>query len=152
MKKYCLIVDNQISVGPTNLPKNIDTISNFNLLSDQELKIYGWLPYTEVDQQQENQIFVDTTIVITENEVIETKNYRNLTQAEIDEKNTNLILKKWKEIRNKRNALLTKSDWTQLSDNSVDKIAWANYRTLLRSIPQDYVDPFSVVWPTPPNQ
>ena len=36
--------------------------------------------------------------------------------------------------RNKRNALLTESDWTQVADAPVDATAWATYRQALRDI------------------
>lgn len=41
-------------------------------------------------------------------------------------------------LREDRNKLLDDSDWTQMNDsplNNEDKIAWANYRTLLRDLP-----------------
>ena len=36
--------------------------------------------------------------------------------------------------RNRRNALLTESDWTQVADAPVDATAWATYRQALRDI------------------
>ena len=41
---------------------------------------------------------------------------------------------KWDQIRNWRNAELSASDWTQLTDAPVDKAAWATYRQALRVI------------------
>jgi predicted DNA-binding transcriptional regulator YafY len=38
------------------------------------------------------------------------------------------------EVRNKRNALLTESDWTQVADAPVDAKTWATYRQALRDI------------------
>lgn len=43
--------------------------------------------------------------------------------------------KKWDQIRLWRNAELAASDWTQLADSSVDKVAWATYRQALRDLP-----------------
>ena len=43
---------------------------------------------------------------------------------------------KWEQIRNWRNAELTKSDWTQIADSTADKLAWATYRQELRDLPQ----------------
>ena len=37
-------------------------------------------------------------------------------------------------IRNKRNQLLSDSDWTQIADAPVDATAWATYRQALRDI------------------
>ena len=57
----------------------------------------------------------------------------------------------WNPVRAKRNDLLAKSDWTQLSDSSANKVAWANYRQKLRDIPQDFDKPEDVIWPTKPE-
>lgn len=148
---YCLIKNNQIIDGPRTLPKNNENVSNFNILKDEELKLYGWLPYYLVDNKLNNQILVETTIEILENQVIETKIYRDMTQDELKEKEDKLISDKWNSIRNKRNRLLIKCDWTQLLDSSVDKTSWANYRQELRDIPQTYTDPDDVIWPIAPT-
>ena len=59
---------------------------------------------------------------------------------------------KWKEIRAKRDGLLTASDWAAMPDSPVtDKQAWLDYRTALRNIPQTFsANPDSVVWPVAP--
>jgi hypothetical protein len=57
----------------------------------------------------------------------------------------------WPLVRQKRNALLTKSDWTQLPDVPIDtKEAWATYRQALRDV-TDQPDPFNIVWPVAPG-
>ena len=55
------------------------------------------------------------------------------------------------ELRIKRNRLLLDSDWTQLADSQVDKVAWATYRQALRDLPQNITDPFNPVWPVKPT-
>jgi hypothetical protein len=55
------------------------------------------------------------------------------------------------EIRNKRNELLSDSDWTQVLDAPVDRTTWANYRQALRDITDQAGFPFSVVWPSQPT-
>lgn len=57
---------------------------------------------------------------------------------------------KWESIRGFRNRLLSESDWTQLSDSPLEKILWANYRTELRNIPQNFATPEDVIWPSKP--
>jgi len=54
------------------------------------------------------------------------------------------------EMRYMRNQLLTASDWTQLSDASVDKAAWAVYRQALRDVPAQAGFPFNIQWPEQP--
>jgi len=39
------------------------------------------------------------------------------------------------QARTKRNSLLRQSDWSQLPDANVDKVAWATYRQALRDLP-----------------
>ena len=63
----------------------------------------------------------------------------------------------WREVRTRRDALLTQSDWTQNSDVSVDVDAWKTYRQELRDLPDntadpaDLLDPANPVWPEKPE-
>ena len=59
----------------------------------------------------------------------------------------------WDNIRLKRDTLLMSTDWTMISDTSVDQVAWKTYRQALRDIPETYKDkePSEVVWPTQPS-
>ena len=52
----------------------------------------------------------------------------------------------------KRNTLLVESDWTQLPDVPlVTKLAWAEYRQLLRDITDQVNYPSNITWPIKPN-
>ena len=53
-------------------------------------------------------------------------------------------------IRTLRNDLLNASDWTQISDSTADKAAWAIYRQALRDIPAQNGFPLTIEWPTSP--
>jgi hypothetical protein len=55
------------------------------------------------------------------------------------------------QARNKRDLLLSQSDWTQVADAPVDKIAWATYRQELRDISAQTGFPWTIVWPTQPE-
>jgi hypothetical protein len=55
------------------------------------------------------------------------------------------------EARQKRNALLAQSDWTQVPDAPVDKAAWATYRQALRDITKQSGFPLEVIWPNKPQ-
>lgn len=59
----------------------------------------------------------------------------------------------WDDIRSKRDQLIKASDWTVLPDATVNQAAWAQYRQILRDLPQTYAatGPESVVWPEPPS-
>lgn len=55
------------------------------------------------------------------------------------------------DTREKRNLLLSESDWTQVTDAPVDQAVWAVYRQALRDIPQQDGFPLNVVWPEKPE-
>ena len=55
--------------------------------------------------------------------------------------------------RNKRDILLSESDWTQLTDSQltdVKKAEWATYRQSLRDVPSQTSFPTTITWPTKP--
>ena len=56
----------------------------------------------------------------------------------------------WMWIRMKRNRLLAKTDYTQLSDSSPDIETWKAYRQKLRDITEGVNDPKDIVWPPIP--
>lgn len=59
---------------------------------------------------------------------------------------------RWQELRDKRNKLLSETDWTQLSDIPDNiKAAWATYRQQLRDLPGVVTDPSKCLFPTKPN-
>ena len=59
----------------------------------------------------------------------------------------------WADAREKRDRLLSASDWTQANDSpltAAQKTAWAVYRQRLRDITTQ-ADPAAVVWPVVPD-
>ncbi len=65
------------------------------------------------------------------------------------------IVPQW--LRQRRNLLLSDSDWTQGADSplsSSKKTEWQTYRQALRDLPTTYPNPTSkddIVWPTKPE-
>jgi hypothetical protein len=57
----------------------------------------------------------------------------------------------WERLRIQRNKELLASDWTQLADSEVDKLAWANYRQGLRDLPEKTKNPHTVKFPEKPE-
>ena len=61
------------------------------------------------------------------------------------------------DIRRQRDSLLTRSDWTQLGDNTLtdqQKADARDYRTKLRDVTKDIGNPVNAAaidWPTPPD-
>ena len=62
------------------------------------------------------------------------------------------------ELRDRRNQMLSASDWTQVADVALtteDDTAWRDYRKALRDLPaglQTADDVSAVEWPTAPNE
>jgi hypothetical protein len=82
MKKYCYIKDGVIESEPQELPNNFENVENFNLLNDQELKTYGWLPYEEISDNKP--VIISHDYQILKNKVICYIQTRDKTQDEID--------------------------------------------------------------------
>jgi hypothetical protein len=56
-----------------------------------------------------------------------------------------------KAMRNRRNKLLAKSDWTQTADNPTGNAeAWATYRQALRDFPATWTPSDTADFPDPP--
>ena len=53
-------------------------------------------------------------------------------------------------VRRQRTEMLKDCDWTQLADSTVDKTAWATYRTALRDVPTQAGFPWTIDWPDAP--
>ena len=53
-------------------------------------------------------------------------------------------------MRHWRNTKLAATDWTQIADAPVDKLAWANYRQALRDLPSSNADPRKIQLPVEP--
>ena len=79
-----------------------------------------------------------------------------LTQDELDHMNSLPAFFEQKAAeanRNKRNALLAETDWTQVADALVDATAWATYRQALRDITThaNWPNLEEADWPTKPE-
>jgi lipopolysaccharide export LptBFGC system permease protein LptF len=112
--------------------------------------MFGWLPLEQ--QTDDKPIFVSSSYEILKNKVIEKIITRDKTEAEIFAEKQKQNYYKWQEIREQRNKLLDQSDklvmidrWEYLADEEKTKIT--TYRKLLRDLPSQYTDPFSVVFP-----
>ena len=147
---YIYIENNQVQDSPKELPINWKNISNFYLLDNQKLKQNGWYPYRLVEiQLNVNEIINGSNIVIEENEVVEYQTKRLKTQQELENETEG----QWVRIRRKRTRYLTETDWTQLPDSPLTnqkQTEWQIYRQALRDITSQ-LSPFSISWPTPPE-
>ncbi len=92
-----------------------------------------------------NKIVINATT-----KAISTATWSSDDQAVMDEvdKNTDIS----PSVRQKRNRLLTESDWTQVADIPSDtKSKWTTYRQNLRDVPAQSGFPKTVTWPTKPS-
>ena len=70
------------------------------------------------------------------------------TEAELN------VLEQWTLLRQTRDELLRNSDFTQSPDSPLsdsEKTEWAEYRTLLRNLPENTSDPANPSWPDQPS-
>lgn len=95
-----------------------------------------------------------TGVQFINNQWIETWNevplYDDPTEQSVCE--AELVESQWDRIRNQRNLLLSETDYTQLSDAQITaqcKTNFQTYRQQLRDV-TNQIDPYNIVWPTPP--
>tara|TARA_E500000331_G_C17250345_1_gene710818 strand:+ start:585 stop:989 length:405 start_codon:yes stop_codon:yes gene_type:complete len=106
-----------------------------------------WVPFTFLSNS------IDTITQYTEY----VYNQSADTASEVAKTYTNVTEHILNAVRNTRNDLLEKSDWTQVSDNGLaadKKTEWATYRQALRDLPATHSSTTSindVVWPTKPT-
>ncbi len=63
------------------------------------------------------------------------------------------VASQWEQLRQQRNAKLLECDYTQIPDaplTQLQKDAYATYRTTLRNLPANTIDPMNPVWPNKP--
>jgi len=178
MKKYCYIKEGKIEKVDI-LPTNWSNVSNFHLLTDEELKSHGWLPVEEQhysgDLQPGFHILEDKVIQVKESEPSQQEVINNsqsdiinpdksktlhplpTTLSAAQEFSTSIFPANdaWKNTRIRRNLLLRISDKYMLMDfyqemTPEQQQAMVQYRKQLRDIPQKYSDAESVEWPEIP--
>jgi len=94
---YCIIHNDKIIAGPQERPSNYNGIKNFNFLSDEELKFYGWYPVIEINSEYDPRYQIRSKPQLTfDNEKV-TATY-TITEIPIEE----IRNKKLKELAQKR--------------------------------------------------
>lgn len=150
MQKYCYIENGEVVRANQELPNVWKNVSNFYLLPESMLKIYGWLPL--VIENENKPVFVSSSYIIEENVVREVIVTRDKTVEEIEEEAAKELEMQWYQVRSQRDEMLKQSDllvlidkWEPLSTERKEEIR--NYRQALRDIPETFQDPTQVVWP-----
>ena len=94
-----------------------------------------------------------TQVNVSTGEIIQIP-YTTEEQAEYDAKkaawDAGANDRKAAEVRAERTAKLAATDWTQITDSTADKAAWATYRQALRDITAQAGFPWTITWPDAP--
>jgi len=87
-------------------------------------------------------------------EIFDTEKQRRVREQLAEEELREASRDYWKEFRNKRDFLLSQSDWTQGNDSPLNlqqKQEWVVYRQVLRDLPENTNDPKNPEWPSLPS-
>ena len=71
-----------------------------------------------------------------------------------DQLAADILAGKWASIRDERDILMAKSDWTVATDTALSdsvKAKWVKYRKALRDLPASESDPDDITWPDAPS-
>ena len=170
MANYAFVEDGTI-VGVYDLvPKNWKNVSNFYVLSDDELLTFGWHKLVKVTPEYntatqklgnpvytfENETAYETMTVIDIELVNEESAPYELSEKEIDDIRQREIQDQWVRIRQVRDELMKNFEWrytryerqVRLGINTTDDLSKLDeYMQQLADI-TTLEDPFNVQWPT----
>ena len=141
---YVKIVNNSVAKFPYNigdLKKENPNISFPNPINENALAGFNVYPVTPIAAPEFDS---RTHRVIQGVELVDGKWTQKWTLQDLPEEQARA------NIRAERNRRLINSDWTQLSDSSVDSTVWLDYRQALRDITNQTGFPWNVNWPIEP--
>lgn len=119
------------------------------IISEQTMAEYGVFPVSELPAPSfdswTHYLEYNPVPVLQDGKWVTVPTVYELTQDQIELRNASLA----KDIRAKRDTLLSATDWMALSDVVMSE-AWANYRQALRDVTAQAGFPVSVVWPEKP--
>ena len=141
MAQYALIKDNLITNLYDSIPVSFgNEVSGFHLLTDEEREKYGFYKVEQPDLSLYNpelhKIDLEEHIIVDGRPVHIVQFSEIYTEEELLQKKKDDF---WRTVRDHRNYLLSKSDWTMMSDLvSVKGESWVNtwssYRQQLRNL------------------
>jgi len=169
MANYAYVEDNEVKNLYDLLPANWRNISNFYVLSDDELEVHGWYKVVKDTPayNQETQRLGDPTYHF-ENDVVYERDtvidipviipveLPTLSQEQLDMIQQYEISTKWADIRATRDRLMTEFEWRytrydrqiRMNIEPTDNInALDAYMQALADI-TNTEDPYTVQWPT----
>jgi hypothetical protein len=143
---YCNVIENEIVTAPRALPTEIpvqDALIN-NWYKVVFLNMPHHLIANPVTELIEMKMRISGDVVECWHEVVQ-KTSEQIVQTQ------NLLMM---DLRNRRNDILLRSDWTQLPNaplTEIKKLEWENYRQQLRDFPNT-VNLANIIWPTEPSK
>ena len=149
---YAIIKNNQITEYPiVNLPHRFPNISFPEIIHDAilpEFIVRVILGSEPIYNNKTHRISLNSNVVFVDGYWQQQYDVIPLIEQELQE----VFEIQSKNIRDKRNALLSECDWTQTVDAPVDRSAWAEYRQALRDITgQAGFSSDNLIWPTKPQ-
>lgn len=147
---FALVENNEISLYPAGF---LDLKRKFKNVSFPKnsgpFEEFGYVEVTATDQptyNEETSFIEELTPSLVDGQWQQQWRVVDLTDEQIALNSESKALS----IKDERNSLLQRSDWTQLPDAPVDAAAWATYRQALRDLPSQSGFPFNITWPTQP--
>jgi len=117
-------------------------------VSDATMAEYGAMRVYFATQPvlSDTQVLVEGTPVVADDRWTQVWTVREMTTEEVTQRFDSAA----SAVREQRNDKLKDSDWTQITDASADKTAWAVYRQALRDVTAQAGFPLTVTWPDAP--
>ncbi len=150
---YAKIANKKVIEYPVSQSSIREILSGISLpesISPQSVEDYGFYPVKPSNKPDFNPLKEKVKEGIPEfigKNWVQTWITTELSDTEID----SMRSQKEKEVKEIRDQLLAKSDWTQLADVSVDQKKWRLYRESLREITKQTGFPYNVDWPKEPS-
>jgi hypothetical protein len=147
-----LTADNKVARYPytlTDLKRENANTSFPALIDDATAASFGVAPVKSTPPPSENyRVNLERTAILQNNSWIEEWLEIPATEEQIQERTASCA----NDARQKRNQLLAKCDWTQLSDVKAEtSIGWVSYRQALRDVPGQVGFPWNITWPNIPS-
>lgn len=122
-------------------------------ISDELLKDYSVYPVekrNKPDTDDYTKDVIEVTPILSGSTYVQTYELHDASEYTVQKR----LEVQWGEVREKRNKLLSESDWTQFQDSPISDTKlteWQTYRQTLRDITTTQTDPFDIIWPPKPS-
>ena len=150
---FVKIADGKVDVFPYGLDvlrRDNPNTSFPQVMSKELLEAFGVYPLSQLEIPSDfdniNQNYTPAAPTLVDGTWVQDWNISSASPEEVAQRLADLA----QNARATRNELLVSSDWTQLPDAPVDRLAWAEYRSSLRDMTTQSSFPLNIVWPIKP--